>query len=99
MVSPQSAAARALAAGDHQSVQPPHIGECVAVEGHPRRTGHRPAVPRDQADVIAPRHIAVGDLERADRPGGVEQLEIGEDQNAYRTHGGIRGINVISARR
>ena len=33
-------------------------------------------------DVVGAAAVAAGDLERGDRPGGVEDLEVGEDQHA-----------------
>ncbi|MES2032701.1 MAG: hypothetical protein V4466_00870 [Pseudomonadota bacterium] len=41
--------------------------------------------------------MAAGDLEGGKRTGDVEDLEVREDQEADRAHGGKRGNLVISA--
>jgi len=48
---------------------------------------------------IAARPVALGNLERSDRPGGIEQLEIAIDQKVdLAWHGLKRRIYVIHAK-
>ncbi len=92
-------AAGAVAARDHQGVEGGRVGERHRIQACARRTGHRPGLGRQHAQVIGARAKSAADLEGRQGAGGVEQLKVGKDQETNGSrHGGFRGNLVICAR-
>ena len=93
---------RAVAAGDDERIERgalSHARRCIEA---PEELATAPADLASVVSAIGAGAIAPRDLERGDRPGGVEQLEVLEDQEGdlggHGGHGRIRGNLVIYAR-